>query len=175
MNPTVLTTPTARGSEEEPMAAAGPQTSMSSVNPDQEVPLAYANGASTESFSTGVDSLAGAMAGIKALSQPGIEERRSLREKVPPERQPCEIEARGKVLSALLVNESEGGFALLVEEGEGLKVGKKVELRTNTLSFTVRVVYLRKIARPENACSKSDSWFRVGVKKTSRSMFSLFS
>ena len=67
-------------------------------------------------------------------------------------------------MSALLVNESQGGFAVLVDRPDGLKIGKKVELRTNMGWFMVRVVYINKAARPINAAPGCDSWFQAGVR-----------
>ena len=83
---------------------------------------------------------------------------------MPQARQSCELKVGTKVLSASLVNESKGGFAVLIDRLDGLKIGKKVELHTNTGWFTVRIVYINKVAPPENAAPECDSWFRLGMK-----------
>jgi len=102
--------------------------------------------------------------GTESFSKPGRDERRSCRCMVPQARQSCELKVGANVLSASLVNESAGGFAVLTDRLDGLKVGKKVELHTNMGWFTVRIVYINKVARPENAAPECDCWFRLGMK-----------
>jgi hypothetical protein len=102
---------------------------------------------------------------------PGRDERRSERCAVPPDRRTCELKVGPRVLPALLADESDGGFAVVVDNLADLKAGKKVKLHTEWGWFTVQIVYVRKVARPANADSKSDCWFRLGLKKKSGFLF----
>ena len=88
----------------------------------------------------------------------------------PKARQSCELKVGTGVVPALLVDESRGGFAILIDRLEGLKRGKKAKLHTDMGWFVVRIVYIRKAARPSGSDSKCDTWFRVGLRKA-RSFF----
>ena len=84
---------------------------------------------------------------------------------MPKVRQSCELKVGIRVLSALLVNESHGGFTVLIDRLDSLTVGKKVELHTDMEGFMVRIIYINKVARPKDAAAKCDSWFQLGMKK----------
>jgi hypothetical protein len=96
------------------------------------------------------------------------EERRSGRCRIPKEQQTCELKVGTSVLPALLVNESKRGFAALIDRLEGLKVGDKVELHTKWAWFKVRVVFINRVAPPEDAAPGCASWFQVGMKVRQR-------
>ena len=96
--------------------------------------------------------------------------RKSVRNQVPQARQSCELKVGAEVVPALLVDESRGGFAILIDRLEGLKSGKRAKLHTDTGWFEVRIVYVRKAAPPPGSASKSDTWFRAGLRKK-RSFF----
>ena len=96
---------------------------------------------------------------------PRRERRKSSRRIVPLARQSCELKAGGKVLSASLVNESQGGFAVWTDRLDGLKIGEKVRLHTDQGWFTVRVIYVREVAKSQDASPKCDAWFQLGFKK----------
>jgi hypothetical protein len=98
------------------------------------------------------------------------DERKSCRFQVPEGRQSCELKVGASLLPAMLVDESKGGFAVLIERLEGLKSGKKVALRTDLGWCKVRIIYVRKAAPPANSDAKSDCWFRLGLRKA-RSFF----
>ena len=141
MNPLVEQMPTFLVSKEEPTtventAATGPQT------PTDE-----------------------AITGTKTLSKPDQDKRRSSRRTIPIARQSCELKVGVRILSALLVNESHGGFAVLIDRLDSLTVGKKVELHKDIEGFMVRIIYINKVARPKDAATKCDSWFQLGLKK----------
>ena len=106
--------------------------------------------------------------GTKSIAKQRRDDRKSSRCTVPPARQSCELKVGADVFSALLANESKHGFAVLIDRLDGLKIGKKVELYTDIGRFEVRIVYINKVAQPENAALNSDSWFRVGMKKARR-------
>jgi len=106
----------------------------------------------------------------KALTstKPNRDSRKSSRRTVPKSRQPCKLKVGVKVLSALLVNESHGGFggfAVLIDRLNGLKVGEKVEIHTDLSGFMVRIIHIQKVARPKTVAAKCNSWFLLGVKK----------
>lgn len=103
-----------------------------------------------------------------SIAKPSRDDRRSRRHTVPRTHQSCEIKVGGNIWSALLADKSDGGFSVLTDRHDGLKLGKKVELHTNAGWFTVRIVYINKAARPQDAAPNSDTWFRLGMKKTRR-------
>ena len=72
-----------------------------------------------------------ATTGTKPLVKLGRDERMSERCMVPQDCQSCELKVGADVLSASLVNESKGGWAILIDRLDGLKVGQKVKLHTN--------------------------------------------
>ena len=104
------------------------------------------------------------IASHERLATPRRDERKSGRCKVPPARQACAVKVEGNVLTASLENDSKDGFAVLIDRLDLLKVGKKVELRTEMGWFVVRIVYINQVARPKDAAPECDSWFRLGVK-----------
>jgi hypothetical protein len=106
-----------------------------------------------------------AITGTRTLSKPEQDKRRSSRRTIPKARQSCELKVGARVLSALLVNESHGGFAVLIDRLCWLEVGKKVEVHTDMGWFMARIIYINKVARPKAATSKCDSWFQLGMKK----------
>jgi hypothetical protein len=111
-----------------------------------------------------------AVAVEKPPCAPGRDDRKSARSHVPKARQSCELKVGANVAPALLVDESRGGFAILIDRLEGLKSGKKAKLHTDMGWFLVRIVYIKKAARPSGSDSKCDTWFRVGLRKA-RSFF----
>jgi hypothetical protein len=98
----------------------------------------------------------------------GRDQRKSSRQPVPSSRQPCELKVGANVISAVLVNESQGGFGVLVSSLEGVKIGKKAQLRIDAGWFTVRIVYINKAAPPQKTDVKCDAWFRLGLKRAGR-------
>jgi hypothetical protein len=107
-----------------------------------------------------------AVAAMKPLAKPGRDDRKSCRCTVPQEHQFCELKVGDDVLLALLVDQSAGGFAVLVDRLDGLKIGEKVDLNTDMGTFTVRIVHINEVAPPKDVAI--DRCFRVGVKKTHR-------
>jgi uncharacterized protein YbcI len=100
-----------------------------------------------------------AIAGDGPLAKLHRDGRKSRRFVVPPARQSCELKVGGKVLSALLVDESQGGFGVWADRLEGLKAGENVKLRTDKGWFTVRVVYVKEIVKSQ------DTKLHLGLKK----------
>jgi uncharacterized protein YbcI len=107
-----------------------------------------------------------AAAATKPPEEPSRGKRKSSRHVVPLDSQSCELKVGGNVLSASLVNESQGGFAVWTDSLDCLKIGEKVRLLTDQGRFAVRVVYVREVAKSQDASLKCDSWFQLGVKKT---------
>ena len=106
-----------------------------------------------------------AAAAMKPPAKTSRHQRKSERRIVPLARQSCELKAEGKVLSASLVNESQGGFAVWTDSVDCLTTGEKVQLHTDQGWVTVRVVYVREVAKSQDASPKCDSWFQLGFKK----------
>jgi uncharacterized protein YbcI len=107
-----------------------------------------------------------AAAAKKPPAKTGRHQRKSCRRIVPLARQSCELKVGSKVLSASLVNESQGGFAVWTDSVGCLKTGETVRLHTDQGWVTVRVVYVREVAKSQGASPKCDSWFQLGFKKT---------
>jgi hypothetical protein len=113
-----------------------------------------------------------AVTGAQSPSRPGRDERRSRRCTVPRARQSCKLKFGARILSASLLNESKGGFAVLTDRLEGLTVGKKVELHTRLGHFMVRVIYINEVARRTGAAPRRDAGFQLGLKKACSSVLS---
>ena len=174
MNPIVQNMPKPLVSEEgltavENAAAARPKTSKFVVKSEQDIPPTHEENISDEWFLTAKDPTDKTTTGTKPSWKPSRDDRRSCRCMVPQARQSCELKVGANVLPASLIDESEGGFAVLIDCLDGLKSGKKVKLHTNMVWFTVRIVYVNKAAGPAHADPKCDSWFRLGLKKASSS------
>ena len=92
-------------------------------------------------------------------------DRKSSRNPVPDVRQLCDLKVGAKLLPAILVDESKGGFAITIDCLDGLKAGKRGKLRTDAGWFNVRIVYVTKVSPPTHCDSKSDCWLRVGLRK----------
>jgi hypothetical protein len=110
-------------------------------------------------------------ASAEPVAMLGRDQRKSSRQPVKGPQQPCELKVGSHVLPALLVNESHGGFAVMVESADGLKTGRKVQLRTTAGWVSVRIVYLNKVASPKSTDRQCDSWFRLGLRKSGFSFF----
>jgi hypothetical protein len=98
------------------------------------------------------------------------DDRKSLRNTVPEDRQSCELKMGATLSPAMLLDESRGGFSVLVESREGIKTGRCCKLHTDAGWFKVRVVYIKEAARPRHLTSGSECWFRLGLRKA-RSFF----
>ena len=152
----------------ENVGATGPRISNYVSRPKQCIPLTYEEGVTEGWFATCKPATDDVPVGKGPLLKPGRDDRKSHRRTVEPSHRACEVKVGSNALSATLVNESKDGFAVLMNCVDGLKMGKKVELLTKMGRFTVRIVYIKKVARPDHT-AKSDSWFRLGVKKASYS------
>jgi uncharacterized protein YbcI len=107
-----------------------------------------------------------AVTAVKPSVQSSRHKRKSERRIVPLDRQSCKLKVGGKVLSASLVNESRGGFAIWTDSVDSLKIGEKLRLHTDQGWFTARIAYIREVAKSQDAQSKCDAWFQLGLKKT---------
>lgn len=105
--------------------------------------------------------------GTKVKTKATRDDRRARRYNVPKDRQRCELKAKGSVWPAFLVNESASGCAVLIDRVDGLHIGEKVELHTDQGWLKFRVVYIKAATAPESSGTKSDKWFRLGLKKAS--------
>jgi hypothetical protein len=124
-----------------------------------------------EDHLSGNDALFGeaAIAQNKTVA-PGRDDRKSYRYPMPKARQSCELKVGDDLLPAVLLDESKGGFAILIDRLNGLKSGKKAELHTDMGWFKVRIVYIKSAERPAYSDPSSDCWFRLGLRKA-RSFF----
>ena len=67
---------------------------------------------------------------------------------MPEARQPCELNIGDNLIPALLMDESRGGFAVMIDRLEGVKSGKRARLRTDAGWVKVRIIYIKKAAPP---------------------------
>jgi hypothetical protein len=170
MNPVVQKMPKFSVLEEDATAmkcsaTTEPKPSKSIAKPKKNTSRAYGEPAAENMFSVGGDTTNEAIAGTEPLVTPGPDERRSYRSLVPHSSRSCEVKVGANVLPASLFDESEGGFAVLIDRLDGLETGKKVKLHTEMGWFTVRIIYINNVARPKDAPPEHDTWFRVGIKK----------
>jgi hypothetical protein len=107
-----------------------------------------------------------AATGMAPPAKPGRDARRARRLPVPPAHQPCELRVKPKILAAALVNESETGFAVLIDRLDGLAVGEEVDLHTDSGWIPVQIVYIEEVAPCAYTATKCDTLFQLGVKKT---------
>jgi uncharacterized protein YbcI len=108
---------------------------------------------------------AGAVARKKPPANLSRDKRRSNRRNVQQARQACELKVGANIVSALLVNESKTGFAVLTKRLADLKIGALIQLHTDNGFFTVRVVHVKEVARPRDASPAWRPKFRLGLKK----------
>ena len=134
------------------------------MNLQQDIYCINTEDDSDEQLSTG-DDLSGEAVVQKNSWTPSRDDRKSCRRTVPEARQSCELKVGADVFPALLVDESRGGFAVLIDRLDDLESGKKVKLHTDMGWFTVRIVYVKKVVRPAHSNSTCDTWFRLGLRK----------
>ncbi len=116
-------------------------------------------------FSTNYDGMAEAAVVPRKPGAARQEDRKSPRYPVPEARQACELRVGADLLPALLIDESSGGFAILISDLEGLKPGKRIRLHTDMGWYKVRVVYVNRAAHPTHSDPDCECWFRLGLRK----------
>ena len=95
-------------------------------------------------------------------------QRRSFRCKVVDAGRLCQLIVGADVLSARLLDESAGGFAVAVDRLAGLEVGQTAELRTDTGHFSVRVANVAETTPSEDANAPAEEQhrsFRLGLMR----------
>jgi hypothetical protein len=105
-------------------------------------------------------------AGKSNFDFPGREGRKSPRWKVSKDQQLCGVRIGNEILPGSLIDESDGGFALVVDAASHLKVGQKIELNTYQGWCKVRIVHVKQVAPPKDAAIQANSCLRLGIKKT---------
>jgi hypothetical protein len=96
----------------------------------------------------------------------GRDERKSYRCAVADPCHPCELKSQTDLLSAWLLDQSAGGFAVLVERLAGVEVEQIAHLHTDAGWFIVRVVHIAEVNPPEDDEMPADReapWFRLGL------------
>jgi hypothetical protein len=94
------------------------------------------------------------------------DQRKTFRCTVAESRQCCELKVGDETLPARLLDESLGGFAVLVDRLAGLEVDRTAELSTDAGWFLVRVVHVAEADPPEGeevAAEEPATWFRLGL------------
>jgi hypothetical protein len=102
------------------------------------------------------------------------EQRKSFRFKPTPDRQACQLNVGTCKLSATLLDESAGGFAILVDRLAGLSVGQMAQVHTNMGWFNVRVIHLSEVSAVNVAelldvaiVDPQEPWYRLGLSRLS--------
>ncbi len=99
------------------------------------------------------------------------EQRTSFRCTVPESRQFCELRIGSTLLPAILMNESAGGFSVVVDRPPGLDVGQTAELHTDTGWFAVCAVHVAPVVPTEDddaaTDEEPDQRFRLGLSRLS--------
>jgi len=102
----------------------------------------------------------------------GRNRRESFRCAVADTRQNCAINVGSEVRQARLLNQSAGGFAVLVDRPADLNIGDTAELRTDAGWFTVRLVHVEEVEaiNDDAVASQQSPWFRLGFSRLGDSM-----
>lgn len=90
------------------------------------------------------------------------DQRKSSRHPVPESRQRCEVKIEGEILPAWLLDESAGGFAVLVSSVGAEILNQRIELRVDGMYFDVRVAHVAEVV-PKTSVSGKGPWFRLGL------------
>jgi hypothetical protein len=81
--------------------------------------------------------------------------------------QRCELKIGSCVVPASLLNESAGGFSVLVNDLSGVAAKQKAQLYRNGVWFNVRIIYFREV-KPRKVADAADAeegpWFKLGLR-----------
>ncbi len=91
--------------------------------------------------------------------------RRSYRFPVSDGQEAAELTVRRRRYMVQLVNESSGGFAVLVDQDLRIKPNDKLELLTNMGRIEVRVAYVSELPPKANQKNSKDRPFRIGLER----------
>src|SRR5512140_1928238 len=92
-----------------------------------------------------------------STERPSHEQRASFRCIVPEARQYCELKIGADLLPARLVDESAGGFSVVVGRPPGVIVNEIAELHTDSGSFAVHVVRIASVVASESEDAATDN------------------
>jgi hypothetical protein len=105
--------------------------------------------------------------------KPTREQRKWFRCAVAKSCRSCELKIDSNVLPATLVDESAGGFSVLVGRPPGLFVGQTADLHTYVGRFRVRVVNIVRARPPKDIvttpAAKQNPWVRLGLSRLGES------
>jgi hypothetical protein len=100
--------------------------------------------------------------------KPNRDDRKSPRCMVADSGQRCELAIGSCVFPANLLDESTGGFSVLVNQLSGVAAKQKAQLYRNGVGFNVRVAYVMEV-KPKKVAEAVDTeegpWFRVGLHR----------
>ena len=100
--------------------------------------------------------------------KPIRDQRKSFRCAVAEARQSCELKVGPIVMPASLVDESSGGYAVVVDRPTGLDVNQTAELRTDAGWYAVRVVHITKVQPRQYegvSLTRPGPWYRLGLRR----------
>lgn len=90
------------------------------------------------------------------------DQRKSSRHPVPKSRQRCEVKIAGEIRPAWLLDESAGGFAVLVSSVDAEILNQRIGLHIDGMYFDVRVAHVAEVV-PRISVSGNGPWFRLGL------------
>ena len=96
------------------------------------------------------------------------EGRNSFRCPVAESRQSCALRIGADTVPGRLIDESAGGFAVLISGQHGLESGQAIYLQTDSGWFQVQVMYVGEAPPPEESDSpdaEPTHWFRLGLQR----------
>lgn len=97
---------------------------------------------------------------------PQSQKRKSVRHRVPPGQQSCEWKVEANQVSGKLLDESDGGFCVLIPDLLGVGICERAQLRTTDGWVWVTVIHIAEV-QSGHASSEADSprtSYRVGVQ-----------
>ncbi len=100
---------------------------------------------------------------------PGKNQRKSFRCTTADSCQQCVLRVGDRTLTAKLLDQSAGGFAILVDELAGLEADQTAVLCTNAGAFVVRAVHITKVVPTDRnvAAGQEKPCFRLGLVRLS--------
>jgi len=93
------------------------------------------------------------------------DQRQSYRIPVTTVRRGCELTVGDQTLSARLLDQSAGGFAVLVDRLAGLDVDHMAQLATDSGSYSVRVVHIAELPGADSLSGGVKTIYRLGLSR----------
>ena len=97
-----------------------------------------------------------------------LDQRQSPRRTVADSGQRCELKIGSCVVPAELLDQSAGGFSVLINHLSSAAAKQKAQLHRNGIWFNVRIIHVREV-QPRKVADAADTeegpWFRLGLRR----------